>query len=105
MNDKFFTLTQSCSTKKWNEKGISLISDLMVNNRIGTWDEISRKSDIPNSQSKTYTLLNKSLCKEKGRNFMDSNMVLVLVTPLLSRFMRCLKMTINCWGLDYPFSK
>lgn len=73
LNDKPLALTQSCSAKKWNEKGISLINDLMVNNGIGSWDEISRKFDIPNSQRKTYTLLTKVLCEDKGGKFMDSN--------------------------------
>ena len=53
LNDKPLALTQSCSAKKWNEKGISLISDFMVNNKIGSWDDISKKFNIPNSQRKT----------------------------------------------------
>ena len=44
----------------------------MVDNRIVSWDEISRKFDISNSQRKIYTLLNKALCKEKGGKFMDN---------------------------------
>ena len=120
LNDKPLSLIQSCSAKKWNEKGISLISDLMVNNRIGSWDEIFRKFDIPNSQRKTYTLLTKVLCKEKGGKFMDRNSFIknvkwndgtsignTSIKQIYDMFKTdqfVLQRIVNCWGLDYPFS-
>ena len=71
LNKKPLALTHSCFVKKWNEKGISLIRDLMVNERFGSWDEISKRFDIPKTQKKTYTLLEKVLCLEKGGKFID----------------------------------
>lgn len=120
LNNKPLALTHSCSAKKWNEKAISLISDLMVINRIGSWDEISSKFDIPKSQRKTYTLLSKVICKEKVGKIMDSNTFIrnikwndgtsignTSIKQIYGMFKvdhSVLHHIVNCWGPDCPFS-
>lgn len=61
LNDKPLAVTQCCSTKIWNIKGISLLQDVIINNQMGSWEEIKRKFNFPNSQKKTYTLVSKAL--------------------------------------------
>ena len=61
LNDKPLALTQCCSAKSWNKKGISYINDIIVDNRMYSWAELSNKFDLPASQKKTYTLLAKAV--------------------------------------------
>ena len=44
----------------------------MVDDRFGSWDAISRRFDILKTQRKTYTLLEKVICLEKGGKFIDN---------------------------------
>ena len=120
LNNKPLALTQSCSTKKWNEKGILFINDLMINDKFGSWDEISRRYDIPKTQRKTYTLLKKVLCLEKGGKYIDSNSFIrdlkwndgtnignTSVKQIYDMFKKdqsVLQRIVDCWGLSCPFS-
>ena len=120
LNNKLLALTLSCSTKKWNEKGISLIRDLMVNDRFGSWDEISKRFDIPKTQRKKYTLLEKVLCLEKGGKFIDNksfirnlkwndgtnigNTYVKQIYDMFKKDQFVLQLIVDCWGLICPFS-
>ena len=56
MNGKPLALTQSCFGKKWHKLGIVSLKDPMVDNRLGTWEEVAAKYNIP-STPKKHTLL------------------------------------------------
>ena len=66
LNAKPMALTQSCSSRIWNNKGISLLQDVIINNQMGSWEEIKRKFNISNSLKKTYTLV----CRALGSHFL-----------------------------------
>lgn len=120
MNNKPLALTQSCSTKKWNKKVISFISDPLVNKKLGSWDEISKKYEIPRSQKKTYTLLSKVIGKEKvgkilnwesfikSAKWIDGNGIDNTSTKKIYGMFKCDKSVLlrvaNCWGSECPFS-
>ena len=61
LNEKRLALTQCCSAKSWNKKGISLIQDVIVNNQVGSWEDLKSKFNIPGTQKKTFTLVTKAL--------------------------------------------
>lgn len=53
-NNKPLALTQSCSAKNWVKYGISTVQDVLIDNRLGDWEELSNKYHIPSSQKKTF---------------------------------------------------
>lgn len=105
LNNKHLDLTQSYSIKQWDKKGIFFINDFLINNKLGSWDELSKKLGIPNSQKKTYNLLSKVINKEKIGKIMNNDKYGRFVswddgTPLKdsskNRFMDCLRMINLC---------
>lgn len=59
LNGKPLALTQCCSARSWNKKGISLIQDVIVGHQMGSWEDIKSKFNIPNTEKKTFTLVSK----------------------------------------------
>ena len=72
-NGKPLALRQSCSAKNWNKYGISIVGDILVDNRLGLWNEIVGKFNIPNSQKKTYSIIVKVLGNVFLGHIMNSN--------------------------------
>ena len=60
-NGKPLALTQSCSAKAWNLKGISLIQDIMDGGQLRECVDIKYRFNIPDSQKKTYTFIKKAM--------------------------------------------
>ena len=75
-NNKALALTQSCSTKAWNLKGISLVQDILIGGRLGVWEEIKGRFNIPDSQKKTFTLIKKVIKFNSPCDIIDSKVFL-----------------------------
>lgn len=65
LNQKPLALTQCCSARIWHSLSISSIGDLLICGRLGSWEELYSKYNIPPSHKKTYTLI----CKATGMSF------------------------------------
>ncbi|GLJ49275.1 hypothetical protein SUGI_1041170 [Cryptomeria japonica] len=60
LSGKPLTLSQGCSAKIWNKKGISQLVDLFEHNQLIPWNDLKIKFNIPDSQKKTYNMIVKA---------------------------------------------
>ena len=66
LNNKPMALTQCCSAKTWKTKGITLLQDILIENHLGSWDDLKNNYQFLFSHMKTYTLI----CKVVGSFFL-----------------------------------
>ena len=69
-NGKPLALTQSCSAKAWNLKGISLIQDIMDGGQLREWEDIKYRFNILDLQ---YTLIKKEILSYNPKELLDAN--------------------------------
>lgn len=61
-NSKPLALTQGCSTRFWHNKGVKYLMDILENDNLITWEDLSSKYNLPALHKRTYNMI-RNACK------------------------------------------
>ncbi|XP_057861679.2 uncharacterized protein LOC131070153 [Cryptomeria japonica] len=81
LSGKPLALSQGCSARYWNNKGISQLIDLFEHNQLMPWNDLKTKFNIPDSQKKTYNMIVKATKDLPMTCYVDSNRFLQCKWP------------------------